>query len=408
MTRPERLTAAQLLAALTATPAKPSDLSKALSVSRATVHRRLESLLNEGLVVRVGDGPTASYRVPTSDEELARSRPVAAGQVRLVMNNTAAYAVQSALDLYARIGLGQLKEIESRARFGELRRADGEELTLTELDQLEQLTEAMRFHLLGLTGGASYGIYGPKVHPDVLRTWGLQRALRHRIAWDGNPKGSMGVWHDEPLNNDTITGLFVHSDQPDAKGAPTRYVMEMPADCVKLLRDALNVSLQVLTGEFSVIVDLARNQILRHSDLGGPVPESALSLGAAIAAKMQAVLSSGSSGAYNVVLSSALAHVLEVLKAFEQFQHSGERAHSSGASTTGTTVEPVGDSPWALTLDELPQGMLLNFKGGQYRVIAPTGEDHMLAIVASSHSWKTAVQMANNYAAGGRGRALDF
>jgi hypothetical protein len=407
MPRPEALELTRLLAAMTSTPAKPSELAKTLGVSRATVHRRLETALQEALVVRVGEGPAAAYRKPTVAEEVARSRSteITSGQVRLVIGANTAYAMQSLLELFSRIGIGQFNEIASRARFTELKHADGTPLDYDQLDELDKLADMLKVHLLGLHPNASHGIYSPNVHPDVQRTWALQRALRHRIAWDRQPQGSMGVWHDEPLTGDHIVGLFVHSDgRDDKEGFPTRYVMEMPRDCVQLLHDALHASLNISLGDVSALIQLARDGMLRDKD--GAVPSAkALDDGEVIAARMQQVISGvEGSKAYNAQMSKSQAEVFEVVNALRQFLQTQEPASCSGASEQGTRVEPVGDSPWAATVEDMPEGMLLNFQKGKYRVIAPTGEDKMLTIIAESHSLKTAVQMARNWLDTGRGR----
>lgn len=408
MARPESLEPAQLLKALTATAVGPSILAQKLGVSRATVHRKLEKLLEQHLVVRVGEGPQAAYRLPTPQEQLARSRAQVANaaQTRLVMSTATASAVQQALEMFSRVGIGQIDEIVSQARFSGIRHADGTALSHEELDKAEQLGIALKFHLLGWPSNASFGIYSPHVHPSVLTAWALQRAIRHRMAWDRQPQGSMGVHHDEPLDKDNLAGLFVHSDRLDANGVPTRYIVEMPQDCGQVLGDALRFYLRVSTGDVGAVVDLARTQVLRSKD-GEPVTEDAMAKGQALAGALSAVLSGVDEGAYNAQLGKTQVAALTLVKALESYASSGVET-KGGSDEAEVVVAPVADSPWAVDIGDLPAGYMLNFNKGRYRVIAPTGEPQQLTIVAESVSLQTALQMAANVAEGRASRSFSM
>ncbi len=409
MARPETLDLSRLLSALSTSPAKPGELAKRLGVSRATVHRKLEKLLEDDVAVRVGEGPVAAYRLPSPAEALAKAQADASqhGQVRVVMSALTAGSVQEALETFSRLGIGQFHEIASRARFGETRHADGTPFSYDELDELDQLANTLKFHLLGLETNASYGIYSPHVHVSVKQAWALQRALRHRMAWDRQPKGGMGVAHDEPLGDDRLPGVVVHSDQPDEKGLPTRYVLELPTALVGVLVTALRTAFDVSTGNVQVLVQMARDQVLRASPSGSAVSDEALQNGAVLAGRLQSVLSGVKEGAYNAALTERQAQVFEALRALEQFQASASQEVSAvtGVTPLGVSVGPVGDSPWAMSLDKLPPGMMLNYQHGKYRVIAPRGEDQLLTIVAESHSLETVLLMARNVAEGARARS---
>lgn len=401
MPRPEIISLADVLKHVSSTPVKPSALTAKLGVSRATVHRKLEALRGLEHVVRVGEGPQAAYRLPDAQEVFQRSRRDSPqGQVRVVMSGAAARALQDALELYSRLGIGQLEQITERARWSSFSKAQDQRLPDDDLRLVELLTLRLKSQLLGLPEGASFGIHNPKVHPSVLTLWTLQRALRHRLAWDRQPQGSIGVWHDEPLDGERLPGLSVHSDEPDDKGLPSRYVLEFPGELTGTVATALRFALRVDSGDPAAVLDMAAAGVLRGQD-GGPVTAQALERAAADVAGLVTLLGGP---AASVELSPTQALMLQACKALEEFVEKGGPARCELPGERAIDVQVVDDSPMAISLDHLPQGMMLNFQRGKYRVIAPGKSDGVLTIVAESHSLQTVLQMARNDAAGRRAR----
>ncbi len=414
MARPEKLPVAQLLKALTPTagavsPVKPSTLAKSLGVSRATVHRKLEALLTEGLVVREGEGPAAAYRLPTTQEALARAEVLRPdGQIRMVMDKRTAWAVREGLELYTRLGIGQLEEIRQDISMTQA----GAQYPYKALERLSGLLANFKRTVLGLASNASFGVYNPLLEPSVTKAWALMRTLRHRLAWDQTPEGRMGVWHDEPLlAEDFLSGLVVHSDTPDSDGKPTRYIVEMPRECVELIGRAVKVALRVRTGDFGVLLDLAKDGLLRHHEGGVPSAEQLLE-GEHLVEAMRSLLSAGLEPHIILKQGDGEERLQQVGQACERFAAwetnvgKGQRAQVSRSFSSDGFLElsTVTDSPFAQTVDDLPEGMMLNFKAGKYRVIAPRGDDELLTIIAESRSLQTAMQMARNVASGGPDR----
>jgi hypothetical protein len=407
MPRPERLSAADVLCALSLTPEKPSVLAKQLQVSRATLHRKMESLLAEKLVVRVGTGPAAAYRRPSPLDALAsaRSETSTDGQVRLTMGRAAARALQEGLECYSRIGIGQLEQITEVMRD----KCYGKDPVYTqdELDEAKALVQELKERLLGFERGASYSIHGSRVDPKVRRAWALQRAVRHRLAWDHHPKGGYGVSHDEPLPREALPGLFVHSDSPGSEGGCARYVVEMPFDCVQLLIESLTFAVRLRSGDVKTVLELVKDQILLpRADT--PLTDSPLLEGTYLVARLTALITKRGFEDRNLKLDASGARMLQVLKALQGYNETMRRESAANGDEPAVVVESVDSSPWAVNVEGMPDEMMLNFNKGSYRVIAPSKTDGMLVIVASSYSLKTAVQMAKNYAEGGAARARDF
>lgn len=404
MPRPSALTPSQLLNTLTTEPAKPGALAKRLAVSRATLHRKLEPLIAEGLVQRVGEGPTAAYRLATPEEAQARAlamRPD--GLTRLVLDKRTTWAVRESLELYTRLGIGQLEEIRQEVSM----RHSGDRVPFEKLDRLDEMVAAFKRITTGMSSNASFGIYNPRVPEHITKAWALMRAIRHRLAWDQTPEGSLGTWHDEPLlDQDTLPGLSVLSDTPGDDGTPTRYVLELPREAVALIGRAAKVALRVRIHDFRVLVEMVEDGTLKHAELETLAPAD-LAAAAGVADSMSRLLSQADAD-NNVSLSPSEARLLHIIKACEAFGASPDKVSTAFEDAGLIELSMVSDSVIAFTLDAMPPGMLLNFKAGKYRVIAPRGDEGLLTIIAESQSLQTAVQMARNEAKGVPARRPSF
>src|SRR4051812_19032275 len=92
----------------------------------------------------------------------------------LEIDENQARTLEKALDLYSRIGMGQLREIINVLRYDE--RLDNKNLEVARniLDNVKLL----------VFGDDFYGIYSHEV-PDVYRVaWDIQRVIRHQLWLD--------------------------------------------------------------------------------------------------------------------------------------------------------------------------------------------------------------------------------
>lgn len=274
----------KLLAALTERAVRASSLAKQLGVSRATLARHMAVLVDEGLAVKDGNGPTSLYRLKNATERMAEGQVLDESETKVFMEMTPATArtVHQALELFARLGLGQFDPLMDMARMGQLKRADGTGPTLGQLEAADFYLRQFKSTLMDMGVGHSHGIRSQNVDKEVKTSWAVAKALRHRLAWDRTPQGSLGVWHDEPMSDDLVDGLKVHSGPTSC--APARMV----------------------------------------------------------------------------------------------------------------------DMSW------LPPGLLMQFKGGKYRIVGPCEDGVGFKLYGESHSWQTASQKARNVLAGKRPVSLDF
>jgi hypothetical protein len=113
----------------------------------------------------------------------------------LAMTDRQAQVLVNALDLYSRIGMGQLTEVAHILRMNVIGNPGG---TVEALDAVERLTREAASCWMGGSGGY-YGITSEKIS-DVFRVaWDLQQVIRYRLAWDRKPEGGIQVHFDDPI-----------------------------------------------------------------------------------------------------------------------------------------------------------------------------------------------------------------
>lgn len=187
-----------LLQALTPELQQPGELEKKLGGSRATLNRKLRELVELGLVVQENQGRASAYRLKSPAEQF--EKPKEEGRhVYVEMDDKTARVVGRALEFYARIGIGQLEEITELARWDQLNKLDGSKPTYAEIEEADVLLKQVKRLLFGLESNASLGILNPKTSQPAQIAWAVSKSIRHRMAWDANPEGGMGVDFDEPL-----------------------------------------------------------------------------------------------------------------------------------------------------------------------------------------------------------------
>lgn len=112
---------------------------------------------------------------------------------QLSLTEKQAQVIINALDLYSRIGMGQLEEIAHILRSSPNANPD-------KILAVEALAREAADCWMGHVGGYN-GISSDKVH-DVFRiAWDLQQVIRYRLAWDRHPEGGIQVVFDEPLKS---------------------------------------------------------------------------------------------------------------------------------------------------------------------------------------------------------------
>lgn len=271
-----QLSVSTLLAALTPQPQSASALARALKVSRATVHRKIAALQEEGLAVKEGHGPQAGYRLKSLNE--VQQQKGAQDRVVLEIDRKTADNVQRALEFYARMVAGQFEELLSLARFELLRDAQGQLTPVQDIEDCEPLVRALKHQLLKLPANAHLGVFSPHLHPSAKAAWTVSSAIRHRLAWDRTPQGGLGVAHDEPLPQEDLPHLQVLSGElprlpVDLSRLPPGYLLQLHAGLYRVLGPGQTGELSVLAQSRSpqtalqMAVNLAAGRPARSHDL---------------------------------------------------------------------------------------------------------------------------------------------
>jgi hypothetical protein len=112
---------------------------------------------------------------------------------RLTISRHQAQVINEALDLYARLHMGQVDELAY------LYRALANQRGLS-----AEATEAIDGHcaavsrLVGPASGGYYGIAHQLVSDTARVAHDIKQVVRHRLAWDRTPDGGMQVDFDQP------------------------------------------------------------------------------------------------------------------------------------------------------------------------------------------------------------------
>ena len=113
-----------------------------------------------------------------------------AHKYNIVVDEQQARILVAALDLYSRIGIGQLTEVVRVYNYEW-------KMPVPMVDRLvDVMNEAKR--VIGFGPGGSYGIHSPDVHDVFRRAFDIRCVVRHRLAFDRTPEGGFGVDFDTP------------------------------------------------------------------------------------------------------------------------------------------------------------------------------------------------------------------
>lgn len=113
-------------------------------------------------------------------------------QYQLTLNDGQVQMLLRALDVYSRIGCGQLDRILELFSC-DPRRREGSSIQRETLFRFKQ-------QLLSLEGNANYSICSPEVPVDYRLAYDVLQVVRHHIAWEAQPEGGHFVQFDSPMS----------------------------------------------------------------------------------------------------------------------------------------------------------------------------------------------------------------
>lgn len=117
-------------------------------------------------------------------------------KISLEINQNQARVIQDALELYSRLQMGQLKEIDLFFRMRSKEKIDANGHVVVNL-----LNILKKVYFPGLEPNAYHGIFGDKTPEEAKIAWDLIQNMRYTISWKIHPEGGMGVNFDPPMQS---------------------------------------------------------------------------------------------------------------------------------------------------------------------------------------------------------------
>ena len=116
---------------------------------------------------------------------------------QLSLTERQAQVLTEALDLFSRIGMGQLEEIAYVLR-SYTKPSESSSLLSSRLDELKRLAREASNVWMGSPFGCR-GISSEEIGDAFRVAWDLHQVIRYRLAWDRNPNGGLQVSFDTPM-----------------------------------------------------------------------------------------------------------------------------------------------------------------------------------------------------------------
>lgn len=118
-------------------------------------------------------------------------------KITLTLSDKQAQVLVGALDLYSRVLIGQIENVE------EVLRLNYPDLATARLGTARGLCDTIKMILWEFQSGASFGIHNPRVPDKARQAWDLQQVIRNTIARTKNPEGGIQVCYDTPTQTST-------------------------------------------------------------------------------------------------------------------------------------------------------------------------------------------------------------
>ncbi len=117
-------------------------------------------------------------------------------EYNLVINENQAKILSSALEVFERLGLGQIDVGIEEAHKPKFWRMEGNPLNR---EVIRYHCDQLKYLITGHQGNSSFGITSPEISDDYRVARDIQQVIDHRMAWDKKPEGGIGINFHEPI-----------------------------------------------------------------------------------------------------------------------------------------------------------------------------------------------------------------
>jgi len=119
-----------------------------------------------------------------------------AKRYQLTLTEIQLQVVQNALDMYFRVGMGQLREVTEHLIDHDLEMGEW----CKRRDLVDAIMAAAKLAARPeLTGNASHSISSDKIDDSNRIACEVHNVIRHHLAWERKPEGGFGVSWDQPM-----------------------------------------------------------------------------------------------------------------------------------------------------------------------------------------------------------------
>jgi len=118
-------------------------------------------------------------------------------EVTLRLTEKQATVITTALDLYSRVLMGQVENVE------EVLRWTYPKLSMEKLQTARLLLNSVKEVLWGFPANANHGIHNPEVHDKARQAYDLLQVVRNGVTRAKKPEGGIQICYDEPRQTST-------------------------------------------------------------------------------------------------------------------------------------------------------------------------------------------------------------
>lgn len=126
---------------------------------------------------------------------------------KIVLDEQQLTVMLEALELYSRVGSGQLVEVIHVLGKSERK---PENYSTESIDVAYNLLDAAKTELTGMQKGRHLGIRSPELHDDFRVGYDMLQVIRNRLGWSRSLTADFHVWRYSPIRTSHTSPSLIH------------------------------------------------------------------------------------------------------------------------------------------------------------------------------------------------------